>query len=207
VIVAIGVRPRTELVAGTGIKINRGIVVDRYMATSAADVYACGDVAEAYDFTYGENRLTPIWPNAYMGGRVAGFNMAGVSTEYPGGTAMNSLKYFGLAIASAGIVNPPDDSYEVLSKKHDHTYKKVVIKDGFTVGMLSVGNIEKLGIVFNLMKDRVNATGFKQALVADDFGLISLPEEMWRPSLEVPPSLLASIAASIEEPEEIATGE
>ena len=120
---------------------------------------------------------------------------------------MNSLKYFGLAIASAGIVNPPDDSYEVLSKKHDHTYKKVILKDGLTVGMLSVGNIEKLGIVFNLMKDRVNATGFKQALVADDFGLISLPEEMWRPSLEVPPSLLASMAASVEEPEEIATGE
>ena len=106
VIVAIGVQPRTELVAGTGIKVNRGIVVDRHMATSSANVYACGDVAEAYDFIYGENRLTPIWPNAYLGGRVAGFNMAGVPTEYPGGTAMNSLKYFGLAIVSAGMVRP-----------------------------------------------------------------------------------------------------
>ncbi|MFC2019060.1 NAD(P)/FAD-dependent oxidoreductase [Chloroflexota bacterium] len=72
VVVAIGVRPRTELVAEAGIQINRGIVVDRYMATSHPDVYACGDVAEAYDFVYGENRLAPIWPNAYLGGRVAG---------------------------------------------------------------------------------------------------------------------------------------
>jgi len=207
VVVAIGVRPSTELVAGSGIKINRGIVVDRYMATSSADVYACGDVAEAYDFIYGENRLTPVWPNAYMGGRVAGFNMAGVPTEYAGGTAMNSLKYFGVAIVSAGIVNLPDDSYEVVSKKHDHTCKKVMLKDGLVAGMVFVGNIEKSGIVFSLMKDRVNVDGFKQALVADDFGLASLPEEIWQPLLEVPPSLLVSAATSVEQPEEIVIGE
>ncbi|MCL0029932.1 hypothetical protein M1O20_07350, partial [Dehalococcoidia bacterium] len=88
------------------IKVNRGIIVDRHMATSSPDVYACGDAAEAYDFVYGENRLTPIWPNAYMAGRIAGFNMAGTPTEYPGGTAMNSLKYFGLDIVAAGMVNP-----------------------------------------------------------------------------------------------------
>jgi len=207
VIVAIGVQPRTELVAGSGIKINRGLVVDRYMATSSADVYACGDVAEAYNFIYGENRLTPIWPNAYIGGRVAGFNMAGVPTEYSGGTAMNSLKYFGLAIVSAGMMTPPDDSYEVLTKKHDHTYKKVILKDGLVVGMVFAGDIEKSGIVFNLMKDGVNVDSFKQALVADDFGLVSLPEELWRPRLEVPPSLLASLTPSVGQPEEIIIGE
>jgi NAD(P)H-nitrite reductase large subunit len=207
VVVAIGVRPSTELVAGSGIKINRGIVVDRYMATSAAGVYACGDVVEAYDFVCGENRLTPVWPNAYMGGRVAGFNMAGVPTEYPGGTAMNSLKYFGLAIVSAGMVNPPDDSYEVVSKKHDRTCKKVILKDGLVAGMVFVDNIEKSGIVFSLMKDRVNVDGFKQALVSDDFGLVSLPEEIWQPLLEVPSSLLVSPATAVEQPEEIAIGE
>ena len=207
VVVAIGVQPRTELVAGTGVKINRGIIVDRHMATSSPDVYACGDVAEAYDFIYGENRLTPIWPNAYMGGRVAGFNMAGVPTEYPGGTSMNSLKYFGLAIVSAGMLNPPDASYEVISKKRDHSYKKVILKDGLVVGMVFAGEIEKSGIVFNLMKDRVNVDSFKQALVADDFGLVSLPEELWRPRLEVPPSLLASLATAIRQPEEITIGE
>ncbi len=207
VIVAIGVQPRTELVTGTGIRINRGIVVDSYMATSSADVYACGDVAEAYDFVYGENRLTPIWPNAYLGGRIAGFNMAGVPTEYPGGTAMNSLKYFGLAIVSAGIVNLPDNSYKVVSKKYDHTCRKIILKDGLVTGMLFTGNIEKSGIVFNLMKDRINVEGFKQALVADDFGLASLPEEIWRPRLEVPPSLLASSAVPSGQSEEVAVGE
>lgn len=69
VIVAIGVRPCIGLVEGTGIKVNRGIVVDRHMETSAPGVYACGDAAEAYDFIYDECRLTPIWPNAYQGGK------------------------------------------------------------------------------------------------------------------------------------------
>ncbi|MFC1967907.1 NAD(P)/FAD-dependent oxidoreductase [Chloroflexota bacterium] len=101
VVIAIGVQPRTELASPTSIKINRGIAIDRYMATSYPDVYACGDAAEAYDLAYGENRLTPIWPNAYLGGRVAGFNMAGVTTEYQGGTVMSTMKYFGLSIVSA----------------------------------------------------------------------------------------------------------
>ena len=187
VIVAIGVQPRTELVKDTAIKINRGIVVDRHMATSSPDVYACGDVAEAYDFVLGVNRLTPIWPNAYVGGRVAGLNMAGVPTEYPGGTAMNSSHYFGVSVVSAGITTKPDASYEELSNKSDHSYKKVLLKDGLVVGMVFSGDIEKSGIVYNLMKDKVKVETFKNALVADDFGLLSLPEEMWRSRLELPP--------------------
>jgi NAD(P)H-nitrite reductase large subunit len=206
VIVAIGVRPRTELASNTEIKINRGIVVDRYLATSSPDVYACGDAAEAYDFVYGDCRLTPIWPNAYLGGRVAGFNMAGKATEYPGGTAMNSLKYFGLDVVSAGVVNPPDDSYEVLSESHNGTYRKVILKEERVVGMVFAGNIEKSGIVFNLMKKKIKVNGFKQALVREDFGLASLPEELWRPELEMPVSALVSPVPS-EAGEEIVAGE
>jgi len=188
VIVAIGVLPRTELVKGTDIKVNGGIVVDRNMCTNHPDIYACGDAAEAYDFVYGENRLTPIWPNAYLGGRIAGFNMAGINTQYPGGTAMNSLNYFGLDIAAAGTVTPPDeDGYEVLSKQNDGIYQKVVLKDDLVVGMVFVKDIEKSGIIFSLMRDRINVGDFKQTLLTDDFGLVSLPQELWQERLGTPP--------------------
>ena len=207
VIVAIGIQPRTELVTGTGIKTNRGILVDRYMRTSSPDVYACGDAAEAYDFVYNDNRLTPIWPNAYLGGRTAGFNMAGISTEYSGGTAMNSIKYFGLDVVTAGIVSPVDNSYEVISKRYDNIYRKVVLKNGLVVGMVFAGDIEKSGIIFSLMKDRVNVDGFKQVLVDDDFGLVSLPEEIWRSRLEMPPSAVVSAVIPAEQPEEMVIGE
>ena len=120
---------------------------------------------------------------------------------------MNSLKYFGLAIASAGIASPPDNSYEVISNRYDHTYKKVVLKDGRLVGMVLAGDIEKSGIVFSLMKERVEVEGFKQALVAKDFGLASLPEKMWRARLGMPTSGIPSQAILREEPKELVLGE
>jgi len=186
-VVAIGVLPRIDLVQGADIKVNRGIVVDRTMATNYPDVYACGDVSEAYDFVLDTNRLTPIWPNAHIGGRVAGYNMAGVRTEYPGGTAMNSLNYFGLDIAAAGIATPPEKNvYECVSRREDGTYKKLVMKDDIILGMVCIGDIEKSGILYSLMKDRVNVRKFKGALLADNFGLVSLPRRLWRERLGAP---------------------
>ncbi|MGD9117917.1 MAG: FAD-dependent oxidoreductase [Dehalococcoidia bacterium] len=181
IVVAIGVTPRLEL--AVGLKTNRGIIVDRTMLTSMPDVYACGDVAEAYDFVFGENRVTPVWPNAYVGGRVAGQNMAGTKAEYQGGTAMNSLKYFGVDIVSAGMVNAPDKGYDVIIKRADGIYKKIILKDGLVTGLVLAGDIEKSGIIYNLMKDKVKVDGFKDELVSDEFGLASLPEEVWRARL------------------------
>jgi NAD(P)H-nitrite reductase large subunit len=207
VVVAIGVRPRTELVSATKIKVNRGIIVSRHMATSDPDVYACGDAAEAYDFIYNENRLTPIWPNAYLGGRVAGLNMAGVPTEYPGGTAMNSLKYFGVEIASAGMVTPGDDSYEIVSHQNGDRYRKVILKAGRITGLVFAGDTEKAGIVFSLMRDKMNTDGFKEALVAENFSLAALPEEIWRPRLAAPPQGENRAVTTPAQPEEILVGE
>jgi NAD(P)H-nitrite reductase large subunit len=206
VVIAIGVRPRLEIAAGSGIRINRGIFVDRCMAASSRDVYACGDVSEAHDFVYDENRLTPVWPNACEGGRVAGLNMAGEPAEYPGGTAMNALKYFGVNIASAGMVSPPDDSYETLINRHDGIYRKVIIKDGKLAGLVFTGDIEKSGIVYNLMKDGTDVSSFKKTLVADDFGLASLPEVTWRARLAQLSAESVAIT-SVEQPEEAVIGD
>jgi len=184
VVMAIGVLPRAELAIRTDIKVNRGILVDRFMATSYPNVYACGDVAEAYDFVYETNRMTPIWPNAHIGGRVAGYNMAGVSTEYSGGTAMNSLNYFGLDIATAGaVIPPPDKGWEVVSQRNDGVYKKIVLSGDLVMGMVFVGDIDKSGMVFSLMKGKVNVANFKQSLLADDFGLAYLPRKIWQERL------------------------
>ncbi|OGO45255.1 MAG: hypothetical protein A2Z05_07735 [Chloroflexi bacterium RBG_16_60_22] len=207
VIIAIGVRPRLELVAGSGIKVNRGIVVDRRMAASLPDIYACGDVAEAHDFVIGASRLTPIWPNAYSGGRVAGLNMAGARARYPGGTAMNAMKYFGVNIVSAGLTVPPDDTYETIINNTDGIYKKVLVKGGKVAGLVFAGDIEKSGIVYNLMKDGVDVSDFKERLVADDFGLASLPEKIWREKLAGSPPEDVEGITGVEEPEEAIIGD
>jgi NAD(P)H-nitrite reductase large subunit len=207
VIVAIGVRPRLESITESGLKINRGILVDRHMAASEPDIYACGDCVEAYDFVHGINRLTPIWPNAYIGGRVAGLNMAGKKEEYPGGTSMNAMKYFGVHIVSAGLAVPPDESYEVFTNSDNGNYKRVIIKDNKIAGLVFANDIEKSGIVYNLMKDGVNVSDFKETIVTDDFGLASIPEALWRERLSVPAGDVTPLPTSIEEPEELAIGD
>jgi NAD(P)H-nitrite reductase large subunit len=178
-IIAVGVRPRIEPARAAGLTIGRGIVVDRHMATSDPAVYACGDVAEGYDFVVGGSRLTPIWPNAYLGGRVAGRNMAGVEAIYTGGTAMNSLHSFGISIMSAGTVDPPadDPTYRVLRKddRAQGRYRKIVLQSGRVVGMIFAGCIERAGVVYGLMKSGVDVSAFGERLLADDLGLFSLP--------------------------------
>jgi NAD(P)H-nitrite reductase large subunit len=183
VIIAIGVIPRTELVEKTNVKTNRGILVDRFMNTNVSGVYASGDVAEAYDFVLGENRLLPLWPLAQIEGRIAGYNMAGKKADYPGGTAMSSLKYFGIPVISIGIANPKDPKgYESLInyKPEQNIYRKIVLKDNTIVGLTLVNDIERAGILFHLMKNNVNVKRIKQPLISDEFCLATLPRSLRR---------------------------
>ena len=69
----------------------------------------------------------------------------------------------------------------------------------------SVKDIEKSGIIFGLMRDRVNVGGFKQNLMADDFGLVSLPRELWQERINVPPAeLVHRVAMPVEVVEDVA---
>jgi NAD(P)H-nitrite reductase large subunit len=178
VIMAIGVIPRTDLVVGSAVKINRGIVVDNLMQTNIPDVYASGDVAEAYDFIINQNRTLPLWPLAILEGQVAGYNMAGKTTTYGGGTNMSSLKYFGIPIVSIGLANPKEDPMlEVLVKQdfEHNIYKKLVFRNNVIVGITLVNSIERAGILFYLMKNTINVKKFKQELLSDDFSWANLP--------------------------------
>ena len=98
---------------------------------------------------------------------------------------MNSLNYFGLDIASAGIASPLESGlYECITKQKDGIYQRVILKDDQLVGMVCVGDIEKAGILFSLMRDRVKVSSFKKMLLSDNFGLVSLPKELLYKRLE-----------------------
>jgi NAD(P)H-nitrite reductase large subunit len=181
VIIAIGVVPRTELVTATELKVNRGIIVDNFMKTNLPDVFACGDVAETWDFTLNQNRVLPLWPLAMSQGKVAGYNMTGKKTEYSGGTSMSSLKYFGIPIVSIGITNPKDiANYQILIKHEPakNLYKKVILKDNVIVGIILINDIERAGTLFHLMKNHTNVKKFKRELISDSFSLAVLPASL-----------------------------
>jgi NAD(P)H-nitrite reductase large subunit len=177
VVFATGVVPRTELVIGTRVNVKDGIIVDNSMRTTQPDVYACGDVTESYDYVLDKHHLMPLWPIAYMGGRVAGHNMAGKKSVYRGGTAMNSLNYFGIPIMSSGIIPPKEGSFEFLThmSQEKNAYRKIVLKENVVVGMLLVNKIKGAGIINYLMRNRVNVKAFKIHLATESFGLANLP--------------------------------
>lgn len=178
-VVAIGVQPNTDVVQDAGIKMNRGIVVDEHMRTSAANVYAAGDVAEGYDLVYGANRVLPLLPNAYMQGEVAGRSMAGVETAFAGGVAMNAIGFYDLPMLTAGIIKPDSDAYEILTEADPatRTYRKIVIKDSRLVGYICLNKVDRAGILTGLIRDKADISAYKDALIRPDFGYINFPQE------------------------------
>ncbi|MTI83840.1 MAG: NAD(P)/FAD-dependent oxidoreductase [Firmicutes bacterium] len=182
-VVGVGVSPRVDLVANTAIKIERGIVVDQKMQTSVPDVYACGDCASIYDFITGENRPLPLWPNAYSGGRVAAFNMAGKSRYYTWGTGMNSMHFFDTNIINAGmnVSEENDQNLEIITKveKEKRIYRKFVINEqGHIKGFALIGEVARAGILLNLIRSKVDVRPFKQKLLEEDFGYAHMHEEL-----------------------------
>lgn len=71
VVAGIGVLPSTELLTGSGIAVDNGIVVNEYLETSVADVYAAGDVANYYDVLFEQRRRAEHWDNASEQGKHA----------------------------------------------------------------------------------------------------------------------------------------
>lgn len=180
VVFAIGVVPNIDFVKGTELKINRGIVVDNKMQTNIKDVYAAGDCAEGYDFVFEQQRVIPIWPNAYNQGETAGYNMAGVEKEFDRGFPMNSIGFFDVHMITAGIVTPSSNDVEVLVRhdKQNNAYKKIYIKDGRILGFMFINSIDRAGMITNMIKEKFNVEKIKHRLLDDDFGYLDLPKEV-----------------------------
>lgn len=197
VLVAIGVIPSLELVKKTKVKVNRGILVNDRMETNIPGIFAAGDVVEAYDLVYQARRLTPIWPDAYRQGSIAGYNMSGIEKRHEGSLLMNAIEFYSLPFTSVGLINPEDKfsnpksqakaqkEYKVLTKHNarEKTYKKIVLKENVIVGAIFVGAIERAGIITGLIKDKTNVKNFKEELLEDNFGLISFPKELRKEKL------------------------
>ena len=146
--IAVGARPRLDLATDAGLETDRGILVDRRFRASAPDVYAAGDVAQAFDRVWGEGRVNTSWRNSQEQGEQAGIFMAGGAGEYPGAVAANFQLAAGLPFFALGIANPPEgDDYDIQYDVDEdrQTYRKLVTRDGVLVGACLIGDLGEAG--------------------------------------------------------------
>ena len=177
VIMAVGVRPNVGPLAHSGLRINKGLVVDDRLETNVEHVYAAGDVVEAYDLILGTKRPIQLWPLAFRQGLIAGTNMAGGRRRYVGGFPINSVGFFNFKVASAGLsaMEPGvEESFEVLSFVNEKRgiFRKVVLGNNRVMGFLLLNDISRAGIYSGLIWSRMDVSAFKEYLVKD----MSMPE-------------------------------
>jgi nitrite reductase (NADH) large subunit len=136
VIFAAGIRPNIALAKDAGIPVNRGIVVDDYLQTGAADIFALGECAEHRGTCYG------LVEPAYEQARVLAQHLASKAAVYNGSVVATNLKVSGVSVFSAGDFMGADGSEAiVLNDARAGTYKKLVIADGRLTGAVLVGDV------------------------------------------------------------------
>ncbi|NLC83253.1 MAG: FAD-dependent oxidoreductase [Lentisphaerae bacterium] len=106
VILAIGVRPNTDLARDAGLTIcerTRAIAVNRHMQTSDPDIYAAGDCVAVNHLMTGQPAFIPLGSTANKQGRVAANHICGIADEFPGVLGSAVCKVFDFCVARTGL--------------------------------------------------------------------------------------------------------
>lgn len=137
VIIAAGVTPNSKLAKSSGLKTNRGILVNDYMQTSNSAIYAVGECAEHRGRIYG--LVKPL----YEQGKILAAHICGKDVPpYQGSILSSKLKISGTNVFSAGnLFEKGFTQAMTLYDEDEKTYKKIVYKHNKIAGFLLVGDL------------------------------------------------------------------
>lgn len=173
-VLAIGVRPNTALIADAGGQVGRGITVDDHQRTSLPDVYAAGDCVESLDAVTGETAIMAILPGANRQGWTAGVNMAGGQAVFDRGMRMNSIGFFGLHLMTAG-------SYEGEPLRVGDRW--FFVKEDRLMGYILLGDVARAGIYTALVRDQRPLSSIDFEAVKKDPSLLPFGADYRRQTL------------------------
>ena len=195
VIMATGIKTNLDWLKGSGVKVNRGVVVDERLRSSVPNVYAAGDVAEGRDLITGEGAVHAIEPTAQEHGRVAGASMAGKDVRYRGSLIVNIVEVCHLDVASFGAWDDPKAEAASGLKADRPAYRKLLFRGDRLTGAIILGpssdiwTTNDVGMLKGLIQSRVSLARWKAHLKKQPF--------------DVKPAFIASKTTSTLLPETI----
>jgi len=151
VILALGVRPETELARAAGLPIGPrgGIVVDAQMRTADPHIWAMGDAVEVHDVLTGQETVLPLAGPANRQGRIAAESIAGRPSRFRGVQATAVVGILGMIVASTGA------SEKGLRRAGVSGFQKVYLHPGHHAGYYPGARPIHLKLLFSAPDGRI----------------------------------------------------
>ncbi len=172
ILISAGVRPELGLAQAIGLEIDKAVVVNDHMETSRESIYAAGDVIQHRGRFYG------IWPASQTQGEVAGVNMAGGQRSYEGTVMSNRLKVMGIDLVASGEIDPEGQlECEKVVEKDKGIYRKLVLREGRTVGCVLFGDASGSQELLNAIEKAVDISHCREEILKKGFDFNRLQQQ------------------------------
>ncbi len=161
VVMAVGIRPNTDLAKSAGLHCARGVVVNDTMQTYDPHIYAVGECVEHRNQCYG--LVAPLFEM----GKVCANHLAefGIGA-YAGSVTSTKLKVTGIDLFSAGNFLGNENSEElVYQDAASGVYRKLVVSDNKIIGAVMYGDTVDGGWYFDLLRDETDITDFRKTVL------------------------------------------
>ena len=141
-----GVRPNIDFLKDSALECKRGILVNRYLETNLAHVYAIGDCAEQQEPLSGRKSIEAVWYTGRIMGETLAQTLIGNKTAYQPGIWFNSAKFFDIEYQTYGQVSAQADPKNEKQWFWQHPSKNKLIRFAYSAKSKTLLGVSSLGI-------------------------------------------------------------
>ena len=202
---AIGIKPRVDLAVQSGLKTQRGVIVDEGLHTSQMDIFAAGDVAQVYDRMSGEYLLDSLWRPAIEQGWIAGLNMAGGNYTYEKKYPFNVTRLGGLITTIIGRVGKEileenktkgdadvagimrgdsevwrQQSLGIIAQTYEESNRiRLYVTPSYITGAVIMGDQTLSRPLQILIREQVDISPIRETLLSPNYSLVDTLSKFW----------------------------